>query len=129
MELISVIIPAYNAEKTIYKCLRSIMGGGYFNIEVIVINDGSTDRTEEIVKNITKDDRRVRLITQTNAGVAEARNTGLRNAKGKYIAWCDADDWVESTWLEDLHRYLTEYEADIAVCRCQIDNRPIINRC
>lgn len=127
MELISVIVPAYNAEQTIDKCLKSVLGGAYTQVEIIVVNDGSTDRTREIVTQLAETDSRIKLINQENTGVAGARNTGLRNATGKYIAWCDADDWVEPDWLESLYAHITKYDADIAVCRCQIDGRPSVN--
>lgn len=120
MEMISVIIPAYNAGKTIKKSLESIIGGGYSNFEIIVINDGSTDDTESIVKSIAKKEPRVILYSQENQGVAAARNAGLRLAQGEYIAWCDSDDWVEHGWLLNLYKNLKQYNADISVCRCRI---------
>lgn len=127
MELISVIIPAYNAEQTIERCLNSILGGYYKEIEVIVVNDGSVDSTAHRISAIAENDNRIKLINQENIGVAGARNTGLRNATGKYIAWCDSDDWVEPDWLESLHKHIVEYDADIAICRCQIDGRASVN--
>lgn len=127
MELISVIVPAYNAEQTIERCLNSILGGSYKEIEVIVVNDGSVDGTAHRISAIAENDNRVNLINQQNTGVAGARNTGLSNASGKYIAWCDSDDWVEPDWLESLHKHIVEYDADIAICRCQIDGRPSVN--
>ncbi len=122
MEKISVIIPAYNAGDTIERCILSIIGGVYQNIEVIVINDGSTDATEAIVRKLIAKDPRIKLITQENSGVASARNTGLKNAIGEYIAWCDSDDWVESDWLSKGYHYLTTFQADISICSCQLGN-------
>lgn len=127
MELISVIVPVYNAEKTIEKCVNSILSGTYKEIEVVIVNDGSTDNTELLLSNYAQRDSRVRVINQENTGVAGARNMGLRNATGKYIAWCDADDWVEPDWLETSYKYLIEYNADVAVCRCQVDGRDSVN--
>lgn len=127
MELISVIIPAYNAETTIDRCIRSIQDGFYSSIEMIVVNDGSVDGTQQIVSRIADEDDRIKLINQENTGVAGARSAGLRNATGKYIAWCDADDWVEPDWLESLYAHIKKYDADIAICRCQIDGRPSVN--
>ena len=123
MEKISVIVPAYNAEKTIKRCLKSILGGGYSDLEVIVINNGSTDDTEKIVKEIASTDKRVLLHTQENQGPAGSRDTGLKNASGKYIAFCDSDDWYEPDFLEFLYNNLIKYDADIVLCRAQIPGK------
>lgn len=120
---ISVIVPTYNAEETIERCIVEIFRGGYRNIEIIVVNDGSTDRTEEIVQKLSRQDDRIKLISQDNQGVAVARNTGLKHASGDYIAWCDADDWYEPDCLELLCEFLESYDADIALCRSQIPGR------
>lgn len=122
-EKISVIIPAYNAEDTIERCILSITRGGYQNIEVIVVNDGSTDKTEEIVKGLCQNDNRIDLISQENQGPAGSRGTGLKEASGDYIAWCDSDDWVESEWLNTMYQYLHKYSADMVVCGTQIPGR------
>ena len=92
MSLISVIIPAYNAQKTIYRCLESILNQTYRNIEVIVVNDGSSDDTENICRQF--EDERVRIVNQKNQGVSQARNTGIVLAQGKYICFVDSDDYV-----------------------------------
>ena len=88
--MISVIIPLYNKEPIIEKSLRSVLSQDYDNFEVVVVNDGSTDRSAEIVKSI--DDPRIRLIEQENGGPSKARNTGVKNAKGEWIVFLDADD-------------------------------------
>lgn len=119
-EKISVIVPVFNGEKTCERCIKSITGGGYRNIEVIVVNDGSTDGTERIVQSLCASDDRIRLISQENRGPAGSRETGLQNATGNYVAWCDADDWYEPMYLTRLHKLLVEREADIAICRSQI---------
>ena len=90
--LVSVIIPAYNAEKFIAKTLESVLSQTYQNIEVLVVDDGSTDTTAEIVKSFTQKDSRVSLLQQSNAGVAAARNLAILKSKGEYIAPLDADD-------------------------------------
>src|SRR5574344_3025414 len=92
-ELISVIVLAYNAEKDIEKCLKSILNQTYRNIEIIVINDGSTDFTSNIIKNIG--DERVRLIERENKGTYYSRVEGYKISNGKYIAYVDSDDYVE----------------------------------
>jgi glycosyltransferase involved in cell wall biosynthesis len=94
--LVSVIIPAYNAEKTIARTLESVLSQTYKHIEVIVVNDGSTDRTEEIVEAFAQTDRRIRILHQPNLGATAARNCGIKSSKGEYIAPIDADDiWHE----------------------------------
>ncbi len=90
--LVSVIVPAYNAEAFIYSTLNSILLQSYKNIEVIVVDDGSQDKTVEIVKSVAAKDNRVMLLRQSNQGVATARNLAIENSKGEYIAPCDADD-------------------------------------
>ena len=87
-ELVSIIICVYNGEKYIESCLKSVLAQTYPNIEAIVVDDGSTDRTSSIVKNFPG----IKYIYQENKGVAEARNTGLKYCNGDYIAWLDADD-------------------------------------
>ena len=117
---ISVIIPAYNASATIERCLNSILGGHYRNIEVIVIDDGSTDNTEDIVKKIIERDNRVKLVSQANGGVGVARCRGIKEGSGDYIAFCDADDWFESNYLQEHMKCIEKYGADISMCRIHI---------
>ena len=115
-ELISIIVPAYNAENYIEKCLNSILSQTYSSIEVIVVNDGSTDRTKEIVEQYTLKDSRVILISTENQGVSLARKEGIHRAKGKYIGFVDSDDCMDSDMYEVLVNNMTKYEADIAHC-------------
>ncbi|PMC37343.1 hypothetical protein CJ195_11310 [Bacillus sp. UMB0899] len=98
--LISLIIPVYNAEKRIGKCLDSVLKQTYESIEIIIVNDGSMDNSLEILNEYKAKDMRIRLINQPNKGVAAARNTGLYYAKGDYIGFIDADDWVEPNMYE-----------------------------
>lgn len=123
---ISVIVPAYNAEKTITKTLRSILGGGYRNVEVLVVDDGSTDKTKTIVKDLMLHDNRVKLITQSNSGVGVARCKGIQESIGEFIAFCDSDDWFEANYLQEHVKHLEKYKADISICRTQISNLPDI---
>ena len=109
---ISVLIPAYNAEKYIEKCLKSITEQSLKNIEIIVVNDGSIDRTLEILEKLKNEDNRIKIITQKNQGVSSARNTALTYAKGEYILWMDADDWIENG-LEEVYTKAKQEKADI----------------
>lgn len=88
--MISVIIPLYNKEQIIEKCIQSVLSQDYKDFEVVIVNDGSTDRSAEIVKGI--EDSRIRLIEQKNGGPSKARNTGVKNAKGEWVVFLDADD-------------------------------------
>lgn len=98
--MITVIVPCYNGEKWIGRCLHSLLAQTYTDIEILVINDGSTDRTAQVVQSVC--DPRIRLINQANAGVSAARNRGIEEAKGEMIAFVDGDDYVESTYLQTL---------------------------
>ena len=114
--LISIIIPAYNAESFIEACLQSLLAQTHENIELIVVNDGSTDKTGEIAEEWSQKDARIRVLHQENQGVSAARNAGLEMAKGDYIGILDADDSVENDMYEFLYRNLEKYEADISHC-------------
>ena len=113
-EKISVIVPAYNAEKTIVKCLNSILNQSYRNLEVLVINDGSTDHTKELVENIS--DSRIVLISVDNGGVSKARNIGIDHATGEYITFVDSDDFIDPEMYETLIKLIHDYHVDIAHC-------------
>ena len=108
MDLISVIIPMYNAEKYIAKLLNCLKNQTYRNLEIIVINDGSTDNSLNIVQEIAKDDNRIRVISIPNAGVGNARNIGIENAKGDYITFLDADDYIDIGTYEKIIEKIKE---------------------
>lgn len=94
-KLISVIIPVYNAAGTIERCIRSILNQSFTGLEVIVVDDGSTDHSLEICERLQNEDTRVKIIRQENSGVGSARNTGLAHAVGRYISFVDSDDWLD----------------------------------
>ncbi|MDR2766288.1 MAG: glycosyltransferase [Holosporaceae bacterium] len=94
MSLISVIVPVYNVEKYLSKCLESILSQSFLDIEVICVNDGSTDRSAAILKEYAGKDSRITVINQSNCGLAAARNAGLRGAAGRYVLFVDSDDWI-----------------------------------
>ena len=112
---ITVIVPVYNVESYLRKCLDSIIAQTYKNIEIIVVNDGSTDASGEICKEFAEIDHRIIYIEQENAGLSAARNTGLENMSGDYVTFVDSDDWIELDYVEILYKKITEYQADIAV--------------
>lgn len=113
---VSVIIPVYNTEKGLEQCLNSVLEQTYQNLEVILIDDGSTDGSGEICDRYADQDRRVRVVHQKNAGVAAARNIGLDMATGAYIGWVDSDDWIEPQMFEHMLNGALAYRADIVIC-------------
>ena len=115
-ELITIIINVYNGEKYIKKCLDSVINQTYKKIEILIINDGSTDKTLDILK--TYKDKRIRIITTENQGLSFSRNVGLDNAKGEYYYFVDADDFIEKDTIEYLYNLSKKYNANIATCEC-----------
>lgn len=115
MDKISVVIPAYNVEAYMAKCLDTVLGQTHKNLEVIVVNDGATDRTGEIIAQYASDPRLI-CINQQNAGVTAARNAGIEIATGDYITFVDSDDSLELDMYQSLYSALTRYNADVAAC-------------
>ncbi len=115
--LVSVIIPAYNAEKYLAFCLDSIIAQTHNKLEIIVVNDGSTDSTPKICDEYEKKDSRIKVIHQENHGVAFTRNVGLDNITGEYIAFIDSDDYVKNDYIEVLLKTCTENCSNITICK------------
>lgn len=113
--VISVIIPVYNAEKYIEKCICSLVSQSFKDCEFIFVNDGSSDKSKLIIETYQKQDSRIRLINHQNQGVSVARNTGIAVAKGKYIGFVDADDYVEKDWFEKLYEIAITNNVDIVI--------------
>ena len=112
---ISVIIPCYNMEKYIVKCLDTIVGQSYENLEIIIVNDGSTDDTPKLIGKYLSD-KRVKYINQRNAGVSAARNTGIEAATGEWLTFVDCDDYLELDMYKKLYAAQENSNADVAVC-------------
>ena len=112
---ITVIVPVYNVEHYLDKCLDSLINQTYKNLEIIVINDGSTDNSGIICQEYAQKDNRIIYVEKENGGQSEARNMGLDRMTGSYVTFVDSDDWVESDYVETLYQKITEYQADIAV--------------
>lgn len=111
--LVSIIIPAYNVEKYVTDCLDSLVKQTHKDIEIIIINDGSTDKTREVVESYDFKKIRYKIINTTNQGVSTARNIGIENAEGKYLYFLDSDDWVTETFIENLVIQAEKYQSDI----------------
>lgn len=111
----SIIIPVYNAERTIRKCLKSILTQSYNNFELIIINDGSTDSSKKICEEFVRNDKRIVLINTDNYGVSHARNIGLNKSEGDYVIFVDSDDYVKQSMLEEINEKLLEDNIDIMI--------------
>ena len=121
---ISVIIPVYNAELYLEKCIESVLGQTFDALEVICVDDGSSDASVEILRKFQNKDERLIVLQQKNRGAGAARNNGLRRAKGKFIHVLDADDWVDTAAYEKLYKVMTDSRADVGVFMyTRYDNR------
>ena len=100
--LVSVIVPVYNMEKYLSRCVDSITEQSYKNLEIILVDDGSTDQSPEICENYAMKDSRIKVVHKKNGGLGPARNTGLENASGEYISFIDSDDWIKENMIEEL---------------------------
>ena len=125
MEKISIIVPVYNVEKYLEKCLKSIISQTYKNLEIIVVNDGSIDNSLEICKKFEKIDKRIKVIDKENGGLSDARNAGLKIAAGDYIGFVDSDDYISEDMFETLGKLLKEHNAEISIVSYyeMMDNR------
>jgi len=106
---VSVIIPIYNAENTLEKCLDSVINQTLSDIEIILVDDGSTDKSLEIIQNYEQQDSRIKLIPQKNIGLSAARNTGIKIAEGEYVSFVDSDDWLDKKMYEELIEQANEH--------------------
>ncbi|HHT99528.1 MAG TPA: glycosyltransferase family 2 protein [Acholeplasma sp.] len=114
MSKISVIVPVYNTSKYLEKCLNSIRNQTYENIEIIVVNDGSTDNSLDILNEISKKDKRIKVISQENGGLSKARNTGLEHATGSYVGFIDSDDYIDPNMYETMLRAMKQNNVRLA---------------
>ena len=113
--LVSIIVPVYNGEKTIERCLRSIQNQSYSNIEVLVVNDGSSDHTDRIIKKYAQRDSRFRYIEKENSGVSDSRNVAMEQAKGDYFQFVDGDDWLVKQATEEFVNTALTYGCDMVI--------------
>ena len=117
MYKLSIIIPVYNVENYLRECLDSITNQTLKNMEIICIDDGSSDNSPNILKEYSKKDKRIKIITKKNGGQATARNLGIKEAKGEYITFVDSDDFIEPTMMEKLYTKAKDNNLDIAMCK------------
>lgn len=116
MPQISIIVPVYNAEKYLGRCIDSILAQSFKDFELILINDGSTDSSQEICDKYSLFDNRIKVISQENSGASSARNTGLSKAVGEFISFVDADDYIDTDFLQSLISVQARYNADLICC-------------
>lgn len=130
-ELVSIIVPIYNVEEYLAKCVDSILAQTYKNIEIILVNDGSPDNCLNICLAYAKNDSRVTVINKKNGGLSDARNAGIAKATGKYLVFIDSDDYIENNMIEELYNNITKNQADISICNfyITIDNIDTKNKC
>ena len=110
-KLISVVLPVYNVERYIIKCMNSVLSQTYKNIEIILVDDGSQDRCPEICERYAKKDKRVKVIHKENGGLSDARNAGIKVANGEYITFIDSDDYVDNDYVEFLYNTIEKTNA------------------
>lgn len=116
---ISVIVPVYNAEVFLKRCLDSVIKQNYKNLQIIVVDDGSTDNSLQIIKKFANYDKRIEVYSKKNEGVATARNYGLSKVKGEYITFVDSDDYINSKMITELFNSLSNHNADMSMCNSE----------
>lgn len=120
-DLITVVVPCYNVEKYVDKCLESIMNQTYKNLEIILVEDCSTDNTYDIIKKYPKKDKRITIIkNEKNSGLSFSRNAGIKAAKGKYISFIDSDDYITENFYEELLTAMKKEKAEVAICDMKV---------
>ena len=122
--MISIIIPCYNAEKTIKRCLESVISQTYKNIEIVIINDGSTDKTDSIIKKYINDNR-IKYYNRSNHGIGKTRNFGIKEATGEYITFLDSDDYLPNDAIDNLYKLAQKNKLDLVVSDYYVDNKNI----
>ena len=110
---LSVIVPIFNSELYLEKCVESILNQTFENFEVILVDDGSSDRSLDICRKYEQKDKRVRVISKPNGGLIRARKTGLTAAAGRFIGFVDSDDWIEPDMYQELIKYMKEMGCDL----------------
>ena len=121
-DLITVVIPIYNVEKYLERCIKSIINQTYKNIEILLVNDGSPDNSKEIMEKYKENDKRIKCFYKKNGGLSDTRNYAINIASGKYICFIDGDDYIENTFVEKLYNKIIEDKSDLAWCNFNLVN-------
>ena len=119
-KLVSIIIPIYKVEQYLVDCIQSVCNQTYKNIEIILVNDGSPDNCGKICDDYAKKDKRISVIHKENGGLSDARNNGINIARGDYITFIDSDDYVETTFIEELYNAIEKNNSDISICNINV---------
>lgn len=114
---ISIIVPVYNVEKYLERCLDSILSQSFNAFELILVNDGSTDNSYKICEKYSYNDKRIKLINKENGGLSSARNAGIEASQGEYIGFIDSDDYIDKFMYEILYNYAEKNKSDIVICK------------
>lgn len=115
-DLISIVVPVYNVAYLLERCIKSILNQTYRNLEIILVDDGSTDESGKLCDHYSKNDGRINVIHKTNGGLSSARNAGTKISNGKYLLFVDSDDWIKPNMVEILYNQIIRTQADICVC-------------
>ncbi len=129
LQLVSVIIAVYNVEKYLKKCIESVINQTYKNMEIFLVDDGSTDNSSKICNDYKKMDSRIKVIHKKNGGVSSARNVALDRASGKYVTFIDSDDWVSENWIEFLVNSIEKHNSSVSIgeiCCCSAARKSYI---
>lgn len=119
---ISVVVPVYNCEKTLSKCLSSVLNQTFKDFELIIVNDGSPDGSDAICREFENKDERIKYIRRENGGLASVRNLGLSKARGEYLCFVDSDDYIEENTLEAMYNTAEQHKCDMVLCGYFIEN-------
>lgn len=124
-DLISIIIPVFNTEKYLKECIESVLQQSYHMIEVLLVDDGSTDNSLQVCQFYAEKDSRIKIFRKSNGGLSSARNLGIDNANGAYFAFVDSDDYIDENMIEKLYLALEKENADMAICnfQCVLENK------
>lgn len=129
MKLLSIIVPVYNVKPYLKKCVESIINQTYKNLQILLVDDGSTDGSQDICDEYARKDSRIVVIHKENGGLSTARNEGMDRAKGEYITFVDSDDWLEPNMYDEMITQLEKYDADLVACsffECKGDEKKAV---
>lgn len=126
--LVSIIVPIYNIQNYLSKCIHSLVKQSYENLEIILVDDGSTDQSSSICRDYAIHDSRIQFITQKNQGVVQARNNGFKCSSGSYIMFVDGDDYIDEHMVESMVKMQQKYQVDIVSCQYYDDNEKGVNK-
>lgn len=122
MEKVSIVVPIYNVENYLKRCIKSLINQTYENIEILLINDGSKDKSKSICESYVDEDKRIKLYNKENGGLSDARNFGIEKATGKYILFVDADDYIEENAIEKLIYFMVNNDLDILTTNAYMED-------